>query len=274
MQLAISNLAWDVRDDAAVAALLQSLDVRGVELAPTKVWPKPLDATPAEVRACRRFWEDGGLRIVALQALLFGRPDLTLFDDARGRAATAEYLTGMIRLAEQLGATRLVFGSPKNRARGALALAEATEIATEFFGQIGRQARRRGVVFCVEPNPGDYQCDFITNAAEGLALVRKVNDAGFGLHLDAGGMALGGDPPAFCTAHAAEVRHFHISEPHLAPVGTGTTGHAGFGAALRAGGYAGWVSIEMKPPAVDGLTVIRQSLASALTCYRPSLPPA
>jgi len=39
MKLAVSNIAWPREQDAAVADLLREHGVRGIEVAPTKVWP-------------------------------------------------------------------------------------------------------------------------------------------------------------------------------------------------------------------------------------------
>jgi D-psicose/D-tagatose/L-ribulose 3-epimerase len=52
--------------------------------------------------------------VFAAQALLFGRRDLTLFDDADTRQRTLDYLCIMVRVCARLGARALVFGSPKN----------------------------------------------------------------------------------------------------------------------------------------------------------------
>src|SRR5947209_7235161 len=79
LRLAASNIAWEPRDDDAVGELLRERDVTGVEIAPTKRWEKPLEVSKSELHAYRREWEARGFEIVALQALLFGRPDLQLF---------------------------------------------------------------------------------------------------------------------------------------------------------------------------------------------------
>ena len=91
MRLAISNIAWPAGADAAAAPLLRAHGVEGVELALTKIWPEPLDAPAAEVRAYRDGWEKQGLRIAALQALLFGKPHLTLFSDEPTRRQMLNY---------------------------------------------------------------------------------------------------------------------------------------------------------------------------------------
>lgn len=245
MRLAISNIAWPAGADDEAAALLCAHGVEGVELALTKIWPEPLAASAAEVRAYRQRWEKRGLRIAALQALLFGKPQMTLFDSEAGRRQTLDYLTGIIERAGWLGATALVFGSPKNRRRGERTPPQAWAVAVPFFRELGRIAHRYGVWFCIEPNPAEYGCDFVTTVAEGIELVDAVAEEGFGLHLDTGGMALAGDAAAASIAAAGQrCRHFHISEPYLAEVGSGAA-HGECAAELRACDYGGWVSIEM-----------------------------
>jgi sugar phosphate isomerase/epimerase len=261
MRLAISNIAWPTERESIVANELSRLGVHGVEVAPTKTWPRPLEATERDATAYRNFWEQHGLPIIALQALLFERPDLRLFGDARQRAEMTAYLAGIFRLASWLGAEVLVFGSPKNRLRGQLTDDETSSVAVPFFRELGRLAVDQDVTLCIEPNPSAYGCDYVTRAAEGIELVRAVNHPGFGLHLDAAGMTLSGDDPATIFSSALPCwRHFHVSEPCLAPVGSGMD-HQPLASALRASGYHRWVSIEMKvPPAGFSAENIEQAV--------------
>jgi sugar phosphate isomerase/epimerase len=247
LKIAISNIAWPIEDESDVAHLMMELGVAGVEIAPTKVWEKPLDATSSEIDRYRTFWNERGIEIVALQALLFGQPQLTVFENDGARSATLEYLAGFMRLASKLGARALVFGSPKNRKVGALAPDRAREIALAFFQAVGRAAAAEGVVFCVEPNPEEYQCDFITTSAEGLELVRTIDHAGFGLHLDAAAMKLAGeDPESSLIQCEGSLQHFHISEPYLRPIDRGGVDHPRIAAVLRQIEYRHWTSIEMR----------------------------
>lgn len=251
-RLAISNIAWDAHDDAEVAALLAREGMNGVEIAPTKWRPDPLNATAAETARYRGMWEDRGLPIVALQALLFGRPDLQLFGDSRPRLA--EYLERVIELGAALGAHALVFGSPKNRLRGAMPLAHATTIAVDFFREIGDYAAEHGVVLAIEANPPEYGCDFITTTAEAIALAESIANPGIGVNGDLGGITMSGDDVAASIARAgALLAHFHASEPELAELGTAGADHAAAARALGAAGYEGWVSVEMKAVGVEGV---------------------
>jgi D-psicose/D-tagatose/L-ribulose 3-epimerase len=270
MRLAISNIAWPSGADDCVAPLLHAHGVGGVELALTKIWPEPLAAPESEVQAYRDRWEKRGVRVAALQALLFGKPQLTLFESESVRRQMLDYLAGIIERASWLGASALVFGSPKNRRRGELSHREAWAIAVPVFRELGRIAHQHGVSFCIEPNPKDYGCDFVTTVAEGIELVNAVDEDGFRLHLDTGGMTLAGEPPEESIAASAHrFRHFHISEPFLAEVGTGIVPYGEWARVLRAMEYSGWVSIEMSEPKEAGnwREAIDRSLAFVRTTY-------
>ena len=269
MKLAVSNLAWPRAKDAAIVDLLIELGIGGIEIAPTKIWPNPLAATDAEIDEYRRFWNERGIAIVAAQALLFGKPELTIFESASTREQTLEYLAGIVRVCARLGAGALVFGSPKNRRVGPLPPEEASRIAVEFFTRLGEIAANAGTCVVLEANPEVYGADFITNATEAIALVERVNHPGFQLHLDTGCMSLAGDsiPATFDRAFPL-LRHFHVSEPNLAaPGSSGTVDHETFAEQLRERDYAGWISLEMREPMSFELAAFAESLRWLATNY-------
>jgi D-psicose/D-tagatose/L-ribulose 3-epimerase len=116
VKLAFSNLAWPAEDDAALLPELPELGFSSLEVAPTRLWSEPLAQDDDEVAAVRAGIEASGLRIVALQSLLFQRPELQLFGDAEARQGLHDHLVGMARLASRLGATRLrLAGQPPAR---------------------------------------------------------------------------------------------------------------------------------------------------------------
>src|SRR5437868_858804 len=219
MKIAISNIAWPVQQDAAVARLLHQLGVRGIEVAPTKVWSSPCEVNDAEIQAYRRSWESWGISIIAAQALLFGRPELTLFENARTREATLAYLRGIIRVCGRLGAKVSVFGSPRNRRLGGRDRATVWQEAIDFFRRLAEVAKAEGTTVGIEANPPAYGADFVTRAAEALELVQAVHHPNFLLHLDTACMTLAEDDPGKLIPKAADVlAHVHASEPHLAPI--------------------------------------------------------
>jgi sugar phosphate isomerase/epimerase len=270
MKIAISQIAWQVTEEQTIAQLLQKWGIRGVEIAPTKIWPSPLTATDSEISTYRQFWNRYGIDIVAMQALLLGQPNLKVFATRETRQETFKYLAKMIELAAKLGATYLVFGSPKNRSIGSLDTQVAWEIAVEFFYQLGAIAEQHQVIFCIEPNPTAYHCDFINTAQQGLELVKTVDCPGFGLHLDAAAMTLSQETVEFALQQALpHLCHFHISEPYLAPVANAALDHQRFGSALNQLNYQGWRSVTMGiSHATDNRPVVTQALETAISCYK------
>lgn len=246
--------------------MLRARGCEGVEVAPTRWRGRPLEASAAEVASYREWWESRGLRIVALQSLLFGRPDLQLFGSAESRAALDEYLCGLISLGRSLGAHVLVFGSPKNRVRGELPLASAMSIACDFFQRAGDAAASHGVSLCIEANPAAYGCDFVTTTAEAVALCRRVNHPAIRVNGDLGGMTMAGEDPARALEDAGQwIGHFHASEPQLAELGTAGADHASAARGLAAIGYDGWVSIEMGD--TGELASVERAVARAKAAY-------
>lgn len=249
MRLAVSNIAWEIREDAEAAAILHRYGAAGVEIAPTKITPNPLSLTVEQAQEYRLRWRRLGLEISSMQALLFGQPDLQLFADQESREQMYQYLCGMIALGGQLGAGALVFGSPKNRRAGELPATKVWSIAVDFFGRLGEVAHRHGTCLCIEPNPGAYGCDFVNTAQDGALLVKEIGSPGFRLHLDIGAMTLNGED----YRHTIEacfpyLGHFHVSAPHLQPIDAWELDHETVSATLRQLGYAGWVSVEMRSP--------------------------
>lgn len=261
MKLAFSNLAWPAEDDRQLLPELTELGFGSLEVAPTRLWTDPLARDDDEIAAVRTGIEATGLRIVALQSLLFQRPELQLFGDAESRQGLHDHLVGMARLAARLGATRLVFGSPGNRRRDGIPVDRADEIAVEVFSRLGAAAADLGVCFCIEANPVDYKCDYLTDAVASTAFVRAVDSPGVRLHLDTACMALAGDDAAERIRAGADVlAHVHASAPQLGAVlPGGAVDHDVVAAALRAVDYDGHVSVEMLPQADDVTGAVRRT---------------
>lgn len=269
MKVAISSIAWPLSVEASIATKLVSWGAEGVELAPTRWWPHPTRVDQSEWTTHREFWRALDLPVVAIQAIFFGRPDLLLFDDATTQA-TVEHGEGMLRVAADLGADVVVFGSPKNRLTGGRDKREIERIEIQAFRALARRGRELGVWFCIEPNPVEYGCDYITRATEAIELVQRIDAEGFGLHLDAGALALAQEDPFHAVRAAGQwLRHFHVSEPYLEAVGSrGSTAHERFADALLKGEYQGWCSIEMRAPGEGEVDErVRSALALAASVY-------
>jgi sugar phosphate isomerase/epimerase len=269
MKIAISNIAWDMSEQDAIKRLMLERDVRGVEIAPTKVWNDPQAVSIADMRSYRHYWQDSGIDIVALQSLLFGHPEMTIFDGKEQREQTSRYLRKMIDIAAELGAKVLVFGSPKNRSSSYTDSEENWRVAVDFFRDLGEYAHSKGVFFCIEPNPRKYECTFVCDTNEALKLVKAVNSPGFRLHLDAAIMTLNEETIDRSIASGKEyLCHFHISQPQLAPVGRGDVDHQAFARVLKELNYDRWTSVEMRAGAgASNTDTVRSTLDYVVSVY-------
>jgi D-psicose/D-tagatose/L-ribulose 3-epimerase len=268
MRLAVSNIAWAAEEQDEVLALLPALGIAGIEVAPTMVWPGWDGATPEAARALRTWLAGQGFAVPALQSVLFGRPDLHVFGDAASQGGLLGHIARVAALAGALGAGVMVFGSPRNRLRGALAPEAAMDRAVRVFRALAAACHDEGTSLGIEANPPQYGGDFLLRWDEAAELVRRVDHPGVVLHLDTACTALAGDDPVQAAAACAgRLRHFHVSAPMLAPVDAdGDLPHADIAAALRQGGYAGWVSIEMRR-ADSPADAIRRAAAHVRACY-------
>jgi len=250
MNLSISNIAWDRNEDAEVASLLDSHDVRCIDVAPGKYFPDIPGATASEIRDVRAWWADRGVSIIGMQSLLFGTTGLNLFGDHDSRKRMLIQLGHVFRIAEGLGATRLVFGSPKNRDRHTLTSEQAHPLAVEFFRRAGDLARDHGVMLCLEPNPPCYGSNYMTTSAETADVVGRVDHPNVKMQWDTGACFINDeDPDDLVRRLAPIIGHIHISEPGLVPIGQAGTDHRRMSSQLRTFLDPHVFTIEMLRPA-------------------------
>jgi sugar phosphate isomerase/epimerase len=243
--LSLSNIAWppDAHDEAITT--LKSLDVTAVEIAPFNVfhtWDVGLD----RVRDLRLRLDDLGIACPAMQGIVFNVPGAHLFRSAESRLLLHAHLLTVARMAGVLGAGACVFGAPKLRDPGGLQPEQAFDKAAAFLRWIGPAFANEGSVLAFEPNATAYACRFVTTTAEAIDLVCHVATPGIGLQIDTGTVFLEAEDPAVLTRAVPYAAHAHISEPALAPIGTTGVDHRSLARSLKAGGYAGSISVEMR----------------------------
>ena len=276
MRLAISNIAWDAADDEAVAKLLRRYRVDAIDVAPGKYFPANAPAASADVERVRRWWQERGIEITGMQALLFGTTGLNIFAAPGVQDAMLAHLARVCAIALGLGATRLVFGSPRNRDRTGLSDGEADAAAVPFFRRLGDIALEHGVLICLEPNPERYGCNFMTTTEEAARIVNCVAHAAIRLQLDTGALAISGEAagPAI-ERHRSIIGHVHASEPGLVTLGDGSAPHNEVARALQTHLPGHVVSIEMLASTLEPpVEAIERALQVAIRCYRPEMPVA
>lgn len=270
MRLSISNIAWQPEEDQRIATLLEQHQIDAIDIAPGKYFSSPELATKAEIMAVKQWWHERGISIIGMQSLLFGTTGLNVFGDKASRSGLLTRLQAIFRIAGILGATRLVFGSPRNRDRHSLSDQEATDSAIQFFQQAANYAADEGVLLCLEPNPVCYGANFMTNSQETALVVKAVNHPALRMQLDTGAITINQEDVAqVLNSYAALIGHVHASEPQLVPLGDNGTDHGKMASALAQSLPKAIVTIEMLATETEpALQSISRAVHVAIQAYR------
>lgn len=244
-RICVSNIAWPAEADREAVRLAADIGFAGIEIAPAKTFGGWRELDLGAAATYRRELASLGLVVPALQGILFGRPECTLFGSADERSNLRQHLDQVAKLAGILGARTCVLGAPKQRDPGALPATDAEDIAVEFLRSVGPMFEREGSALAFEANAAIYGCRFVRHTMEAIALVQKVDHPGIRLQIDTGTILIDGDDPAILAAAVPVAAHYHASEPHMKPVGSLAGNHRALGEELRKAGYGGWKSVEM-----------------------------
>ena len=244
MRISISNIAWEREEEPEIADLLGRLGVSAVDVVPGKYFPDVAEASDADIRKVRSWWEERGISVYGMQSLLFGTKGLNVFGDRDSQERLLQHLSHVCRVAEGLGAKRLVFGSPRNRDRSGLSDREAEDVALQFFSRLGDIAQSHGIVITLEPNPVCYGTNWVTTTKEAYAFVKELGSPGIAMQLDTGTVITNSEDTAEFSEVKDAVGHAHLSEPGLIPLSLAPAEHDSVFRAA-AGIAPGTVTIEM-----------------------------
>lgn len=222
MKLAISNIAWSRESDDFMYGLLQQNNIKGIEIAPTRIWDNPELVTKKQVLDFKKKLNTYGLKVVAFQSILYGKL-FNLFSN-EGKL----YMMKMIDLASYFGKIAIVIGSPKNRN------CKDMKMAISFFKELNAYANKR-VVLCIEPNPREYGTNFINTTKQAVKFAKQT---GIKINLDCGTIVMNDEDIKVDTD---KIGHIHFSEPYLKPLI-----NLEMFKELKKIDYNGWYSIESK----------------------------
>jgi sugar phosphate isomerase/epimerase len=235
---------WSLPDTFAYA---KKAGYDAVEIAPFTI-AKDVNAITAAQRAeIKAQAAAAGIAISGIHWVLVQTEGLYLTSpDAQVRAKTAAYFVALVDFCADLGGTRIIVGSPKQRSLlPGVTYKEAWAFATEVFRDSVRRAEERGVVICFEPlGPGET--DFVNTAEEGIRFAEQFASSAMSVILDVKAMSTEARPvPDIIRASAGKFAYFHANDPNLKGPGFGDTDFVPIAAALRDAGYDGTVSVEV-----------------------------
>jgi sugar phosphate isomerase/epimerase len=250
---------WDFGRACRLAA---DAGYEGIEIAPFTIEESVEDVDPDRRRRLRETATEHGLEVVGLHWLLTKPEGLYInHPDEALRSRTEDYLRAEIDFCGDLGGTRMIVGSPKQRN----VLEEDTYEAAwgrtvEVFGRLAPHAQSRGVILCIEPL-APAETNFIQTAEEARRLVEAVDHPAFRMMLDVKAMCGDVEPiPRIIRRSAPYVKHFHANDESLGGPGSGQTDFAPIVDALEEIDYEGWVSVEVFDFSPGPEKIARESL--------------
>jgi sugar phosphate isomerase/epimerase len=270
MRYAICNETFEDWDHARVCRRVAELGYQGLEIAPFTLARSIEDVSAERRRELRHQAEEHGLTILGLHWLLAKTEGLQLTAaDTTVRQKTADYLAALARCCADLGGNVLVFGSPAQRRIPAGATREqAVEYAVDTFRRAQNAIADSGVKLCLEPL-APAEADFITTCAEAVEILDRLAHPNFVLHLDVKAMSSEETSiPDLIRRHAGRTGHFHANDANRRGPGFGAVDFVPIFRALRDGGYAGWVSVEVFDYTPDAETIARESLLYMRECEK------
>lgn len=268
MRISISNIAWGTGDDSVVADLLVDHSIDAIDVAPSKYFNDFAKTSSKEISDIRYWWEKRGIEIVGMQALFFGTHGMNLFGEPFVRDQMLNHLGHVCRIAQQLGARFLVFGSPRNRDRSGLDDYSTMKIARDFFRRLGDLADDRDTIICLEPNPPVYGANFMMNATSTAEIVRDVDHPAIRMQLDVGALTINGESASEVLENNVDlIAHIHASEPNLKVLGECGTNHALVAAAIREHCPDRIVTVEMREDASTPIDSLGRALVFVKDWY-------
>jgi sugar phosphate isomerase/epimerase len=162
------------------------------------------------------------------------------------RDRTAGYFRDLVDFCADLGGTRMVIGSPKQRD---LLPGVTHEQASQWMAQTLRDAlttaEQRGVVLCLEPL-APAETNFINTAVEAIEFANQLNSPNFKIILDVKAMCSEAKPiPQIIRESWQHFAHFHANDKNLKGPGFGEVDFKPIAAGLKEVGYDGYVSVEV-----------------------------
>lgn len=269
MKFAMCNEFCEGWDLESVCELAARAGYQGVEIAPFTLADSVEDITYQRRQQLRRVAEDAGLQVVGLHWLL-GKPEGLHLNspDPNLRRRTADYLRAEIDLCSDLGGSKLVIGSPKQRnVPPGQSYRQVWERSVEVFRKLAEHGRRRDVMLCIEPLGAD-ETNFIHTAAQARSLVRDVHHPNFRMMLDVKAMVQDNEPiPEIIRRSAPYLEHFHANDANRQGPGFGDTDFEPIARALREVGYEGFISVEALDFSAGAEKIARKSIEYLISVF-------
>lgn len=210
-RLMVSNLAWNQAFENKALDILRRYNIRKIELALSKYvhWDNASMDVLSEIK---KKYAANNMEIYSLQAIFYEKP-YNLFEDS---ALFINHFKKVLIIARTLGASVIVFGSPKNRyVPDGISKEDAWNTFVEVMRKVSKYAELNRVCVCIEPNAKGYGCNFINTLEEARNIVKVIDSPYVKVNVDTGNLVMEND---ILDIEPTYVGHVQVSEAHLAPL--------------------------------------------------------
>ncbi len=264
MKISICNELFQGWPIEKVFDYVAQIGYDGVEIAPFTLADSVTEISPARRKAIRRAAEKSGIEIVGLHWLLVKPEGLYInHPDEIIRIRTQEYIEALIHFCADIGGKVLVHGSPHQRTvQEGWKYEESWERAKETFRACLETARKRDVIYCIEPL-SSRNTNFINNVSEAIRFAREIRHPNFKLMFDCRSASAEEKSVTEALIRALDsrmLRHVHVNDANGRGPGFGSTRFTPILKTLVKSGYKGYISVEVFDFEPDPQTIASRSL--------------
>lgn len=264
MKIAICNELFKGWPIEKVFNYIAQLGYDGVEISPFTLADSVTEIPPKKREAIRRAAEKNGIEIIGLHWLLVKPEGLSInHPDEIIRIKTQEYIEALIHFCADLGGKVLVHGSGhQRRVDEKWNFRQSWDYARETFETCLETARKRNVIYCLEPLVKS-QTNFINTVNEALEMVKEVRHPNFKMMFNCRNASIEEESMLGALLRALESRmvgHIHINDISGRGPGFGKTRFASILKTLIENGYHRYLSVEIFEFDPDPETIASRSI--------------
>jgi D-psicose/D-tagatose/L-ribulose 3-epimerase len=245
--------------------IISDAGYEGVEIAAfTLVEEGVQEISPARRKEMVSVMKDAGLECAGLHWLLAPPPKGLHFTTpyAEVRRKTVAYLDELIDFCGDLGGSRMIFGSPKQRDTRGISVEQAKEHFAEGLLSVADHAQRRGIEILIEPL-GKRTTDVINTLAEASEMMKHINHPAIRMMFDFNNTVDETEPfDVLLRKYYNNIHHVHVQEMGGKHLGTGNAVNDYVKAfqVLKDMRYKHWISLEVFDFSPSGKTIANESM--------------
>jgi D-psicose/D-tagatose/L-ribulose 3-epimerase len=264
MKISICNelfQGWSIEKVFEYAA---QLGYDGVEIAPYTLADSVIEISHKRRNAIRRAAEENGIEVVGLHWLLVKPEGLYInHPDEIIRIRTQEYIEALVHFCADIGGKVLVHGSPHQRTvQEGWQFKEAWDFAKETFETCLKIARKRNVIYAIEPLSQTHT-NFINTVDEALRMVKEIRHPNFKMVFDCRSACTEEKSVTEALIRALDSRalcHVHVNDTNGKGPGFGEDKFQPILKRLIKNGYQGYISVEVIQFDPDPQTIASRSI--------------